>query len=243
MTDALIVDISPWSPQPPSAWATLAAAGPPWVGAVVKATEGRHAYSWFAPHWRAIGATDLLRGCYAFLHLKEPGAPQADALLAAIDRAGGWSANDLHPWIDVEWSKANDGATRAQVEDCTEAFAETVSRKAGRECTLYAGSWLRTLGITSRMGCRWLVYPAYTATLPRAWYEAIGWDLDSLLAWQCVGADGKGVHAEFQGVPWTSPIGDLDINVLTLPGGLAALRAGLWAERPAPSVCAVGPER
>lgn len=233
MTDSLVLDLSPFCPQPPSCWSTLAAAGPPWIGAVLKATEGRTSYpGWFDPHWRALGATSLLRGCYTFLHLHEPGAPQADVLALTIEKAGGWGVNDLHPWIDVEWARVNDRATRAEVEDCVSSFVDRFGLLTGRACTLYAGAWVASLGVTSRMGCRWLVYPSYTATLDRHVYERMGWTVEELLAWQVVGLSRGGVLAANPNVPSTTPIGDADISVLTLPGGVERLREMLWAERP-----------
>lgn len=231
--DSLLIDISPWSPQRPADWRVLEQAGQPWVGGVLKVSEGRYAYDdWFAPHWRALGATGLLRGCYAFLRLKDPAAPQAEALVRAVERAGGWGSNDLHPWLDVEWSRANDGVTREQIEDCVSTVAAEVGRLTGRDCTLYAGSWLRAMRVTSRMGCRWLTYPAYTSSLMQEWYETIGWDRDSLIWWQFAGVDRDGVHCELAGYPRTTPIGDADINVLTLPGGASRLLSLLWAEKP-----------
>ena len=66
MTDPLIVDVSVWQDATiaPDAWARLAAAGPPWSGAILKATEGTGGSlgwqakmaRWVARHWPAGGA-------------------------------------------------------------------------------------------------------------------------------------------------------------------------------------------
>lgn len=259
MTSPLLVDVSVYQDRaiPPAAWAQLAAAGPPWHGVILKATEGRAGAAWEAPslawfgrHWPAVRhgggeryGSSWFRGAYHFLRVREDGAAQADHYLATIERAGGWDVGDLWPIVDVESSRANAGATRAQVEDVTSSWVERVRQRTGRDVVLYAGYWLAELGITSRMGCSWLWYAAYTRTLARATYERIGWDAASLWAWQYAGADARGPLAELAGYPHTTPIGDADISALMLPGGIEATRARLWAERPAAGACASWPAR
>jgi GH25 family lysozyme M1 (1,4-beta-N-acetylmuramidase) len=240
MSDQLLVDVSVHQDSlfTPSAWPRLAA-DPAYCGAILKATEGTGAawevpsLTWFRRHWPAVGATRLLRGAYHFLRIHEGGTAQARHFLDEIDRAGGWLANDLLPIVDVELSKANAGATRSEVERCTTDFAAAIDHIAGRKTILYAGAWLAELGITSRMGCSLIWYPAYVPTLDRHVYERIGWDEESLFAWQYAGGfvDGKPT-ARLAGYPATSPLGPVDLSVLTLPGGLARLRSLLWAERP-----------
>lgn len=270
MTDPLLIDLSPWSRQQPRHWFELAAAGAPWHGGIIKSSEGHHTYErwrdeeWFAPHWRAIAGAGRsvdrpwFRGAYHFLLADGRGAEQADVMLDAIERAGGWDgAGDLFPIVDLEEGSGNGSrfqqlakqfgpaTARMRVIDTVEAFAARVLERIGRPTILYAGWWLRSIGVTSRMGCEWLWYAAYTRTLPASVYRAIGWDADRLLLWQY---DGSGdSDGALPGYPTRAPIEhgeDVDINVLTLPGGVERL-AGLltWAERPAPAVCASGPER
>jgi GH25 family lysozyme M1 (1,4-beta-N-acetylmuramidase) len=231
--DPLIVDCSPWQTFGTERWADLAA-DPRFRGAILKATEGLGGTgSWFAKHWPAVGATKLHRGAYHFLRLDSPGTAQADHFLATIDRAGGWSAPlDLLPVVDVEEGSGNDAIVARRgagiVSDTTRAFVERVKHRTGREVVLYTGGWLRSLGLRDRLGCAYLWIAAYTATLPAAWCEQLGFTREMLWGWQYCGGQG----AELTGYPRTTPIGDVDISALTLPGGLAALRAGLWAERP-----------
>jgi GH25 family lysozyme M1 (1,4-beta-N-acetylmuramidase) len=231
----LFVDVSPWSVQRPEAWQQLADAGPPWSGAILKVSEGRFGYSsWFAPHWAALGAVQCerlwLRGAYGFWRRAIPGTDQAHVMLREIQRAGGLDDDDLLA-IDVETSAWNAAATRCEVEDGVSIMAETLRREAGREVVLYAGVWLAQLGITSRLRCALEWYPSYTAQLYRRVFERIGWDRSSLLAWQGVGLDARGVHAEWP-LPETTPIGDADINALLLPGGIEAMRARLRVVAP-----------
>lgn len=236
VTSSLLLDLSPWSLQRPDCWPRLVAAGPPWCGAILKASEGLLAHrTWFAPRWKTLGETELIRGAYTFLLVGIDGARQADVYLDAIEWAGGWSRADLWPIVDVELSAANRGATAAQVERSVEAFVTRVRERTGRDVVLYAGQWLAELGITSRMGCSWLFYPSYTERLDRRAYERIGWTTDRLLLWQYAGADGRGMHARLDGYPRETPVGDADINVLTLQGGLEELQrliAASWAEDP-----------
>jgi GH25 family lysozyme M1 (1,4-beta-N-acetylmuramidase) len=269
--DPLFVDASVWQDAQiaPAAWETLAA-DPRFHGVILKATEGiggpqawqRSSAAWFAKHWpavRTLGNTkrraherygvDFFRGGYHFLLAGHDGAKQADFYLDTIERAGGWGIGDLWPIVDVEEGSGNAALVAARPDGVSmlcrtvEAFVSRVQQRTGRDVVLYAGWWLASLGIRERFGCAWLWYASYTRTLPTAVYERIGWSRDRLLWWQYCGANAQGPLAELAGYPSTTPLGNVDISALTLPGGLAALRAGLWAERPAPSVCAVGPER
>jgi GH25 family lysozyme M1 (1,4-beta-N-acetylmuramidase) len=253
--DPLLVDCSPWQTFGPERWADLAA-DPRFHGVILKATEGvggaagwqARSAAWFARHWPAVGAVrkeglEFYRGAYHFLRLDSPGAAQADHFLRTIDAAGSWSAPlDLLPVVDVEEGSGNDAIVARRgagiVSDTTHAFVARVRQVTGREVVLYTGGWLRSLGLRDRLGCAWLWLAAYTATLPAAWYEQLGFTRASLWGWQYCGGQG----ADLAGYPHTTPVGNVDISALTLPGSLAALRAGLWAERPAPSVCAAGPE-
>lgn len=173
----LFVDVSPWQAGtiPPAAWARLAAAGAPWIGAAIKVSEGRSTWSsWCRAHWPAIRAAggerygvDWFRIAYGFWRRDVPGPMQARVLLAELERAGGLNGGDLIT-VDVELCKANRGATAAEVEDGVSSWVDTVRSATGaRVVLLYAGAWLAELGVRSRMGCSWLWYPSYTARLDR----------------------------------------------------------------------------
>lgn len=246
MPEPLLVDISPWSRTKPSQWRDLAAAGPPWTGGIVKASEGAVDYArwrgapWLGPHWSALGDAggDLgrpwLRGAYHFLIADGCGAPQADAFLDALERAGGWRPGDLWPIVDVEEGSGN-GARAARlgcsvVEDTCAAFAARVRERLGAPTILYAGWWLRSIGIRSRMGCEWLWYASYTPKLSTSTYGAIGWSADRLILWQYDGSGDSNGH--LHGYPTRAPIDhgeDVDISALTIPGGLARLTGMLAA--------------
>jgi hypothetical protein len=114
-----------------------------------------------------------------------------------------------------------------------EAFVARVKQRTGREVVLYAGGWLRSLGLRDRFGCSRLWLAAYVARLPaEEWAGQLGFGLDELLMWQYAGAAGGRVFSELAGYPRTTPIGDADISALTLSGGVERLRSTLWAERP-----------
>jgi GH25 family lysozyme M1 (1,4-beta-N-acetylmuramidase) len=210
-------------------WATLTK-DPRFIGGIIKATEGLYydGGTWFQRNWKALqGAKSyggfLFRGCYHYLKFNYDGAKQAEFYLRAAEKAGGFLPGDFLPTVDVERGgegNSNRNATRQQVIDCVSAFSEATKERTGRPVCLYGNGTMRDLGISSRMGCDYLWLPRYTDTLPRVTYERAGWDLSHLFAWQYCG-DGQGY---LKGYPTETPIGKVDISVLTLPGGTDALK-------------------
>lgn len=198
----LFADVSAYQQVPDAALLTG-----PWVGAIVKATEGLHyAPDWFGEAWRAIGARpELLRGWYHFLRFALPGRDQADYALAALERAGGYRPGEVSvlPVVDVERNKANLTASAAQVEDCVSAFAERIYERTGRRPLLYGRGAMRDLQIRSKMGCVGVWNPDYTAEMTMHGLEA--WTLDDVVLWQYAG-DGRG-DAHRHMLPLVSPIG------------------------------------
>jgi GH25 family lysozyme M1 (1,4-beta-N-acetylmuramidase) len=239
MTHAFFPDVSPYQVFPASRWLDLVAAGAPWVGAGVKVSEGRYGYpEWLATHWPAIRAAagdrygvDFFRLGYHFWRRDITAAGQAHVFLTEIERAGGLGRGDILA-VDVERCAPNERATASEIEGSVSVLVDTLKREVGAQVVLYGGQWLAELGVRDRMGCSWLWYPAYVAALDRHAYERIGWDVDSLLAWQCAGFDGHRMQLAWDGCPATTPIGPADISVLTLPGGVERLRGSLWAEDP-----------
>ena len=216
-------------------WYALAGAGAPWAGAILKASQGRY-YSggtWFARAWNEVLAAaperhgeDWFRGAYHYLDASGNGAGQADYFVGVVEHAGGFIAGDLWPMVDVERADQHAGITAAQVVDVTSAFADRIKQLTGKSTTLYGGSWLADLGITSRMGCSRLALARYAPTLPAIVYERIGWHLEHLMLWQYCG-DGE---SHLAGYPATAPgCGKIDISALVMPGGLDGLRAALSA--------------
>ena len=227
--DPLLVDLWQYSCNGKPDWSKLVAAGPPWHGAIIKTSHGAGGTSqgqndlaaWFQKQWPAIRAAagdrygvDFFRGGYHYLLAAVDGKSQAAHYLKRIENAGGWDQGDLWPIVDVE-EGGNEQATAQQVLDVTAAFSETVRANSGREVVLYGGYYLAKLQISGKLGCSWLWYPSYTATLPATSYERIGWKVEDLLAWQYVG-DGNGKLASY---PTQTPLGPIDISVLTIAGG------------------------
>lgn len=251
MTDPLIVDVYQYDIGGKPDWPKLVAAGPPWHGAIIKASEGvggnvkwqREGAVWTRANWPAIRTAagdrygvDFWRGAYHYLLTRGDGRAQAEHYLRTIEDAGGWDQGDIFPIVDVEEGSGNDGTPKQQVIDCTTAWAEKVKIETGRDVILYAGHWVVELGIRDRMGCALLIYAAYTARLNAATsYAALGRQLSELWGWQYCG-DGQGY---VQGYPMRSPIGDVDISALTIAGGgakaLEWMRSNLVAEDPDPS--------
>jgi GH25 family lysozyme M1 (1,4-beta-N-acetylmuramidase) len=242
VTSPLFIDTYSGAPQPD--WQKLVDAGAPWHGAIIKATEGTgFGPKWFDANWKAVRevagdryGADWFRGAYHFLKFNQDGAAQADFYLSVIERAGGWGPGDIWPAVDVEMggeANSNRSATAQQVIDCTSAFAERVRSRTGRDVMLYGNGAMRDLGIKNRMSCSWLWCPRYTATLPREIYERAGWSQDRLALWQYAGDGTGGDNVGLSGYPAAAPglSSHCDVSVLTLPGGLPALRAQLNGPR------------
>lgn len=202
-------------------------AGLPWFGAIGKATQGiRFRYDdWFGWFWKTMHGlsrygSDFARGAYHYLEFGPSGRSQADAFLAAIDRAGGWGRGDLWPVVDVErGGQDQHELTRSIVEDTTHEFVGRVREVCGRPTILYGGELVRSLGITSRMGCDLVHVARYSKELPRATYEDMGFSLEQLFAWQGVGVEGGGKVAAQWELPITTPGGHADISAVTVAGG------------------------
>jgi GH25 family lysozyme M1 (1,4-beta-N-acetylmuramidase) len=229
MTDMLWVDLYQYALNGKPDWPKVVAAGPPWHGAIIKASHGAGGTSqgqtdlaaWFQKQWPAIRAAaghrygvDFFRGGYHYLLAGVDGKSQAAHYLKRIENAGGWDLGDLWPIVDVE-EGGNENRSKQEIVDAAMAFSETVRANTGRELILYGGYYLAKMGICDKLGCTWLWYPSYTATLPATSYERIGWKVEDLLAWQYVG-DGNGKLA---GYPTTTPIGAIDISAVTIAGG------------------------
>lgn len=233
--DPLFVDVYSGDLNGKPRWDKLVAAGAPWHGGIIKASEGLFGGgSWFAANWPLVRTEgreryghDWWRGAYHYARFTQGAKEQAQSFHTVVEKAGGWGVGDVWPVVDVE-SANNPGVTKAQVEDWVEAYAAESKRIHGREVILYGGSLLYDLGITSHMGCKALWIARYTPTLPHNVYERIGWTLPELFGWQYCG-DGE---SYLEGYPCSSVMGKHDITALTWPGGLEGLRKTQWLEAP-----------
>ncbi len=178
-----IPDLSSWEGALPNFDAI--AATPSMVGCIIKSSQGvspgvslAHGHSplWFQLNWprvRAAGGNrygrDWLRGCYHYGEPTPSGGDQADYMLAAVDRAGGWGDGDLPPAWDLEgaaWTSAQ------QVIDVSSQFAERVARRLNRPPILYTGSVWRKLGIRVPAGFDKLWTPHPALMVPFGWPAA-----------------------------------------------------------------------
>lgn len=224
-------------------WAKVFA-DPLYYGIILKATEGNY-YSplWFTNNWPKVKAaagtaygTTKFRGVYHYLKFNLDGKLQADYLLSAVTKAGGWDVGDLWPMIDAELGNdgtdgghrdSNQDASAQQIIDCVSACADQLHSELGRQVILYGSNAMRERNITSRMSCDWLAIPRYTATLPMSEYTGMGWSLDKLLFWQFYG-DGA---TYLQGYPTVTPLGKSgDISVMVMNGGIETMRGQLFVK-------------
>lgn len=249
MTSPLFVDVYPGDGH--KDWAAFCAAGPPWHGVIFKASQGiRYRYdAWltkertnFVNAARDRYAVDLFDGFYHFLDLGIDGAAQADYFVQSVEHVGGERLGTLWGMADVErggQAPAYRNPSRQLVEDRVRAFAARYQQLTGRSATLYGGELLRSVGVQDRLGCGRSAIALYGAELRGSTgstadlLHRTGTDLEHLLFWQYRGTEPQAVGP--RGYPMVAPgCGPaVDINALTLPGGLAAMRATLWAERPA----------
>lgn len=228
----LIVDQAASDGTTPSRVATLVAAGYPWAGLSLQGSHGLGMVGrWFDDNWRAAGRSvvgarygvDWFRMAYHYLLVAQDGAAQADVALAAVERAGGWDDGDLWLGVDIERGEQPASATAEQVAAVVSSFADRVLRRIGKRPLLYAGSYTRSLGISSRMGCCMLWYPQWSGTLDWSTVARMGFDMRTTLLWQVTGD----APAHVPGYPSTTPIGDEDFSVM-VRDNLPAAQALEW---------------
>ncbi len=154
------------------------------------------------------------RGAYLFLRFAADGAAQADAYLAAVDRAGGWDRGDIVPIIDVELGKATDPrnlnakASAQQIVACATGCAERIKSVTGNRVMLYGRGAMRDRGITSHMGCDLVWNPSYTAKMVTNGLQT--WGLEDIALWQYCGDNSSALPNYPHSVPGFNKI---DISV------------------------------
>lgn len=224
--DPLLVDC--YSPDGPKDWAAFVAAGPPWHAASFKLTQGTYYTdaTWVLAQRAHFIASerygvDLFDRMYAYLDLSLDGVVQCEYALAQEKIAGGALKGTLPLMLDVErGGQRQSSLSAARIVDTASAFARHYFEQTGRRCTLYAGELPRSFGITSHMECDRLAVARYTPTLPHDVVVQMGWDAPD--EWQYCG-DGLGFLG---GYPIAAPgCGKIDISVVTVSGGIAALKA------------------
>ncbi len=211
--------------------AALLAAGWPWAGIILQCSNGlgvAGSVDWFPSMWKAARATprygtDWLRAAYQYHRVGVDPVKQADFALDIIDKAGGWGVGDLWFAIDIERGQQPAGATAAQVEDSVSRCAERVLSRTGRAAMLYAGSYTRDLGITSRMGCSLLWFPEWDGQLSWPTVGRMGFDINSTELWQVRGDK----PATVPGYPTDSPIPGQDYSIM-VRGNLPAAQGLAW---------------
>ncbi len=214
----------------------LVAAGPPWHGILLKATEGTYyprlqEREWFLKHWlpaRILSldryGVDFFRGAYHYLRIDQDPIAQADAFLKLIAEAGGWGPGDLWPMVDVESAENPIDASAQQIIDSVSAFAARIRAIIGRSTMLYGNIYPWERGVKTTMGCGLLTVARYASDLPPVTYHRIGWELQNppvmptLWGWQYAGdPDGSSLA----GYPSSSPMGPgpADITAIVVAGG------------------------
>jgi hypothetical protein len=182
-----IVDLSAWEGPRPNFEAIVAARDH--VGCIIKATQGvTYSPSWFTENWprvRAAGGerygSSWFRSLYHYAEPTPSGSEQADYLLRAVDRAGGWGPGDFPPAWDLEGPK---WTSRQQIVDVSSQFSERIRQQIGRAPILYTGSVWRKFNVSEKAGFTKLWTP-HMDLMAR-----VGWQNENIVLHQYVG-DGK----------------------------------------------------
>lgn len=218
-----IPDVSAWQGNDLN-YETIATT-PNHVGCIVKATQGvSYAPPWFRENWprvRAAGGARFgrswFRGCYHYAEPTPSGTAQADYLLKAVDRAGGWGEGDMPPAWDLEGEK---WTSRQQIIDVSSQFAERIKQRLGKAPILYTGSTWRQFGVKERAGFEVLWTPHMDLMVP------FGWPNASVILHQYVGTgkyynpSGRPAKLGYPtGVPGLSPTSDMNV---VMDGGAPA---------------------
>lgn len=203
MIDPLIVDCYAKDFGGKPDIAALVAAGYPWCGISLKATEGTYytGGEWFQAHWlparelglerygAAVGALKVAqlaigervvpwyRQAYHYFRVDQDPIQQADLFLKTMQLAGGHGPGDLWPMIDVESGSNPPTASAAQIEDGVSRFASKITSALGITPMLYGNIYLWERGVRSHMNCGTLTVARYAKDLPATTYQRIGWDI------------------------------------------------------------------
>lgn len=170
------------------------------VGAILKSTQGTtFAPSWFMTNWPAARkaaedagryGTSFFRGLYHYGTPASSGAAQADYVVRALERAGGWTDRDMAPAWDLEdgqtgaWTKAGIQKTI----DISSQFAERIEQLLGKRPILYSGATIRGTGITSKMGYQQL-WTTHLKNVNRSPFS-----VEDVVLWQYAGGDARGTN-------------------------------------------------
>jgi GH25 family lysozyme M1 (1,4-beta-N-acetylmuramidase) len=234
VVDPLIVDV--YAKSPVVDIAKLVAAGPPWHGISMKATEGTYyprqsEKEWFLKHWlpaRILAGArygiDFFRQAYHYHRVDQDPLLQANKLLQLLAEAGGEGPGDLQLMIDVESAENPPNASAQQIIDSVSTFAARIRAVTGRSIMLYGNIYLAERGVKATMGCGLLEVAHYAADLPSTIYQRIGWRLQNPAAmptpwgWQYCGDPDGGL---LKGYPTSSPMGPgpADITAVIVAGG------------------------
>jgi len=193
------------------------------VGCIIKATQGvTYSPEWFTINWprvRAAGGsrygTSWFRGCFHYATPSPSGTAQADYMLAAVNRAGGFGDGDMPPAWDLEGSA---WTSRQQVVDVSSQFADRVKQRIGKAPILYTGATWRKYGVKEKAGFNKL-WSTHLNVM-----EPYGWPNSSYVLWQYVGT-GKYYNPTTAALGFPTSVPGLeptaDMNVV-LDGGAPA---------------------
>lgn len=237
----------------------LVAAGRPWCGINLKATQGLYypnnkstnpyyRDTWLRKYWPLASSLagdrlgdDWFVTEYHYADLAQDPVAQARWNVEVIKSVGGFPKGCIAPMVDVEdaGNPANLGA--AKVEAWLRAYSGAQYELIGIRPILYGNNYLHENHVNfANCGCLALVVARYASTLPATVYTGIGCPLSKLGEWQYIGTEGPTPVPA--GYPVYSPLSStktMDIAAVVMNDGqgfdasLAWLRANcVPAENP-----------
>jgi GH25 family lysozyme M1 (1,4-beta-N-acetylmuramidase) len=209
----------------------LGAVGVPWVGVLLKATQGtwypRGSYGdWFRRYWKMAEMAPLeneyrhpwMRGAYHYADINSKPEADAEAFMALVGSAGGIRPEDMCPVLDVEGAGNPKTPGPRRLQDWIGRFSNYIRKALGRGPILYGNIYLAENNYLGLCGCEGIIVARYTSTLPSSIYQRLGLSLKDLAGWQYTGTGP--VTPAPAGYPQTSPLDiheKVDITALQWP--------------------------
>lgn len=214
--DPLLIDLYVGDLVPPGGTignpnlAAVIAAGRPWVGIELKATQGLYypnnkspnefyRDTWFKTFWPMIPklagermGVDFFRREYHYGDLAQDPIAQARWNIAVVKSTGSlFGKGDLATTLDIEDAGNPVNPGKAFVERWIKAYADEMLRLTGIRPILYGNNYLHENNVDFKnCGCLALEVARYAASLPSEVYTGIGASLSDLFSWQYIGTEG-----------------------------------------------------
>jgi lysozyme len=130
--------------------------------------------SQFAANWAGIRAQGLVRGTYQFFRPSQDPQAQADVVIAQLQAAGGYRADDLPVVMDIEVTESQ---TPATIQQKMQVWLDAIEAATGKKPVIYTGN-----NMTASLGNGFVTYPLWVANygvscplMPSTWTQWQFW--------------------------------------------------------------------